>query len=59
VDAIPVDEIRPWESAFLRNLRASHGDLLQTISEEKRISDETEAALQEAIEAFNRGWESE
>jgi len=55
-DKIPVDQIRAWESALLRTVRTSHGDLLKTIAEEKRLSDDTEASLRQAIEAFNRGW---
>jgi F-type H+-transporting ATPase subunit alpha len=59
IDAIPVDDIRSWEEAYLRSMKASHADLLRTIAKEKRISDETEADLKEAIESFNRGWASE
>ena len=59
IDSIPVDDIRDWEEAYLRNMRASHGDMLKTIAQEKRISDETEAELKDAIETFNRSWESE
>ncbi|MFP3854008.1 MAG: F0F1 ATP synthase subunit alpha [Anaerolineales bacterium] len=59
IDSIPVDDIRAWEEAYLRNMRASHGDLLQSIAKEERISEETEAKLRDAIEGFNRGWTAE
>lgn len=58
-DKVHVDELQSWEAALLRNLETSHGDMLRTIAREKRISDETESQLREAIEAFNRGWEAE
>ncbi len=58
LDEVPVDQIRDWETAFLRFMEASHQDLLKDIAERKVITEETEARLREAIEAFNRGWQS-
>jgi F-type H+-transporting ATPase subunit alpha len=58
-DKIPVDNIRPWETALLRYMETSHADILKTIRQEKRISDETRDDMNQAIEAFNQGWEAE
>jgi F-type H+-transporting ATPase subunit alpha len=58
-DKVPVDQISQWEAALLRNIHTSHADFLKTIAEEKRISEDRERVLIEAIQAFNRGWEAE
>jgi F-type H+-transporting ATPase subunit alpha len=54
---IPVDEISNWERALLRNLESTHPELLKDIAEKKQIEPETEKALREALEEFNRGWQ--
>ncbi|MGA9533607.1 MAG: F0F1 ATP synthase subunit alpha [Anaerolineales bacterium] len=58
-DKVPVDNIRPWETALLRYMETSHAEIFKMIRQEKRISDEARAELEQAIEAFNQGWEAE
>jgi F-type H+-transporting ATPase subunit alpha len=56
-DAVPVDRIRNWEEALLRSLDAAQPEIAKDIDERKMITPETEAALRQAIEGFNRGWQ--
>jgi F-type H+-transporting ATPase subunit alpha len=56
-DSIPVDRISNWERSLLRSMDSSHPDILRDIAEKKKITAETETALREALEAFNRVWQ--
>jgi hypothetical protein len=38
-------------------LESSHPEILKDIAEKKLIPPETETALREAVEEFNRGWQ--
>jgi F-type H+/Na+-transporting ATPase subunit alpha len=40
-------------------VRDSHGEILESIREEKELSDETQQSLRDAIEHFNEGYEPE
>ncbi|MEW6567220.1 MAG: F0F1 ATP synthase subunit alpha [Chloroflexota bacterium] len=55
-DAVPPERIRDWETALLRETNASHREIGRDIAERKMIMPETESALRQAIESFNRGW---
>ena len=55
-DHIAVDRVRTWEEALLRSIEASHPEIPKDIAARKLITPETEAALRQAIESFNRGW---
>jgi len=55
-DHIAVDRVRAWEEALLRSIEASHPEIPKDIAARKLITPETEAALRQAIESFNRGW---
>ena len=59
LDDIEPDDIPDWEDQFRDYMRDSHGEILQTIREEKQLSDETEQSLRDAIEHFNEGYEPE
>ena len=54
LDKVPVNRINDWEAAFLKYFEMSSPDLVKTIMDEKRLSDDTTAKLKTAIEAFNR-----
>lgn len=58
-DDIHIDKIKEWEAALQRFIDSSHADLLTDISKQNKITEETEAKLREAIEAFNRTWVAE
>lgn len=53
LDAFPLKEITLWEQRYLEYMRSSHQSLLQTIGQEKKISEELEAQLHTAVKTFN------
>jgi F-type H+-transporting ATPase subunit alpha len=57
-DDLAVDHVKEWEAAMLRNIEASHPDILKDIDKRKQLSEENEAKLREALEAFNRTWQA-
>ena len=59
LDDIEPDSVPDWEDQFRGYMRDSHGEILDSISEEKQLSDETEQALREAIDHFNENYEPE
>ncbi len=56
-DAIPVEKMKAWETAFLRFMETSHPEIGQDIAARKAITPETEAKLKDAIQQFNSGWQ--
>jgi F-type H+-transporting ATPase subunit alpha len=56
-DEIPIDQMESWKDGVLRYLDTSHSELGKDIAEKKRVTDETEAALNEAIKTFNSTWQ--
>jgi F-type H+-transporting ATPase subunit alpha len=55
-DKVPLDRMRDWEVELLRYMDASHPDIGKDISQKKRITPETEAALREALKTFSSTW---
>ncbi|HET7010172.1 MAG TPA: F0F1 ATP synthase subunit alpha [Anaerolineales bacterium] len=56
-DAIPLDRVKEWQTSMLRSLGSAHPEIGREIASQKRITQETEAALRAALETFNRGWQ--
>ncbi len=56
VDHVAVDRVKSWETAFLRFMESSYPEIGRDIAEKKRISEETEAKLRDALHAFNSSW---
>lgn len=54
LDSIQVSKITEWESTYLSYMKASQAAILADIVKEQKITEETEAALKEAIETFNQ-----
>lgn len=52
LDDVPIEKVRPFESAFLRFMEASHPEIGQKIMENKDIDGDTDAALRKAIQEF-------
>ncbi len=52
LDDVTIDKIRPFETAFLRFMDASHPEVGKRIAEAKDIDADTEAALKKAIQEF-------
>lgn len=57
-DEVPLEDMRVWESDLLRYMSTSHPEIGKAIDSEKRISDETEAKLRQALETFRNTWQS-
>jgi F-type H+-transporting ATPase subunit alpha len=59
LDEIEAENVPDWERQFRDYMRDSHGEILDSIREEKQLSAETEQSLREAIEHFNENYEPE
>jgi len=55
-DGIPLHQTRSWELGLLQYIDASYPEIGKDILEKKRLTEETENKLKEAIEAFNGTW---
>jgi F-type H+-transporting ATPase subunit alpha len=55
-DDVHVDRMNEWEAALMRNLDASHPEILKDIDQKKILTDENQTKLREAIATFNRSW---
>ena len=54
LDEVPIENVGQWEAGFHDFMRTAHPEILETITSEKRISDETTEALKNAIVEYNR-----
>jgi len=57
LDDVPVEDVRRFESEFLDYLRRDQAGILTTIRETKDLTDDTVAALKEAVDRFRRTFE--
>ena len=58
LDDLPLTSVVRFRTELLASLRASKPEILQTINTEKKLSDETKAALKEAIAAFKQSFDA-
>ena len=58
LDDLPLTSVVRFRTELLASLRASKPKILQTINTEKKLSDETKAALKEAIAAFKQSFDA-
>ena len=56
-DNVPVEKMRKWEVDLLRYLTNSHPLLARDIAVNKRITEENEVKLREALSAFQASWQ--
>jgi F-type H+/Na+-transporting ATPase subunit alpha len=56
-DKIAIDRMKTWESALLRYMETSHPDIGKDITARKRITEENETRLREALNSFNATWQ--
>ena len=54
MDQVPVDTVKQWESNFIAFMSSNQSEILESISTNADINEETETKLKEAIEAFNK-----
>jgi F-type H+-transporting ATPase subunit alpha len=52
LDDVRVRQVKPWENAFRRWVDANHPEIGAAVERDKELTDETEEALQAAIEEF-------
>ena len=52
LDGIEVNDVNRFESEFLGDMRANHGDLLETIRTSQEMSDESDKALTAILDEF-------
>ena len=52
LDDVKVGDIKRFESGLLNFVEEKHKDIMDTIDKEKKVSDETEQKLKDAINAF-------
>jgi F-type H+-transporting ATPase subunit alpha len=56
LDNVPVDHVVRWKEEFLHYMDTARPEVGQTIMNSYQITEETEAALREALEDFNANW---
>ena len=56
LDGIGPRDVTRFEQEFLREMRASHADVLTTIREEQALSGDTETKLKDILEAFTKSF---
>jgi F-type H+-transporting ATPase subunit alpha len=56
-DKVPLDEMRRWEQSLVRFMETSHPEVGKDIVEQKRITEDNETKLREALKAFTRTWQ--
>lgn len=58
LDKLDPSKIGKFESEFLAHIKASHQDILQTISKEGKISEDTDAKLKKIVTDFAATFQS-
>ncbi len=56
---IPEEKLEAFKDALMEHFERSAPEILQTIRESKQASEETQAAILEAVTAFKAGWSHE
>jgi F-type H+-transporting ATPase subunit alpha len=57
-DQVPVEKMRQWELELVRYVETSYPEIGKSIDAEKRITDDTRAVLNKALEAFKLSWQA-
>jgi len=57
-DSVPLERMRAWELDLVKYLDASHPEIGRDIAAQRRITEETEAKLREALAAFKSSWQA-
>ena len=56
-DNVSLDRMRRWETSLIRYMETSHPEIGKSITDDKRITPETEGHLKEALDAFMSSWQ--
>jgi F-type H+/Na+-transporting ATPase subunit alpha len=57
-DEVPVEKVSQWEVDLLKYMDASHPEVGKGIAESKRITEENEKKLRDALSAFKSTWQA-
>jgi len=57
LDDVDTDNVPDWERQSRDHMKDSHGDILDSIREEKTLSDENEKKLKDVLEQFSKNYE--
>jgi F-type H+-transporting ATPase subunit alpha len=55
-DQVPLDQMDQWEQDLIRYLDTQYPEIGQSIHDTYRLTEENEARLKEALQAFMQGW---
>ena len=58
LDDLPLDSVVRFRTEMLSSIRASKPEIIETINKEKKLTDETETAMKEAIAAFKQSFDA-
>ena len=56
LDKVAVDKVGAFEAELLRHMHSSHADVLATIRDEKKLSDDMEAKLGQILDSFSKNF---
>ncbi len=56
LDSVPVEDVQRFEREFLEHVQASHDEILKEIRESKKLSEELEDKLENAVNEFKKGF---
>jgi F-type H+-transporting ATPase subunit alpha len=54
LDDVKIENVRQWETQFHDFMRTAHPEILDAITTDKRLTDETIEALKNAIAEYKR-----
>jgi F-type H+/Na+-transporting ATPase subunit alpha len=55
---VPVEDAQKFEQEFLEHMKASHEEIFKEIQESKKLSEELEDKLENAVNEFKRGFDT-
>jgi len=57
LDNVPLDRVSEWEKRVLQFMETNYPEIMETIETTKRLDDDVEAKLREALDAFMSTWQ--
>jgi F-type H+-transporting ATPase subunit alpha len=56
LDEVSIDRVSEWEAGMIRYMESSHPEIIKMLSKGEKLSDEDQAVINSALEAFNATW---
>jgi F-type H+-transporting ATPase subunit alpha len=56
-DQVRLDQVGKWEKEMIRFMDTHYPQIIQSIDETLRLTEQNEALMKEALGSFNRGWQ--